>query len=70
MSYDEPNTLRFALAHMLRTIYKQDPADFEGLFGIDALRYWWSTGKSAEQILLEVAGRPVPGRTSLWEHRA
>ena len=56
MPYDCTNTLRFALAHCLRSEYLQDPADYSGLFQTDSLRYWLSTGRSAESILREVAG--------------
>lgn len=67
LCYDCPNTLRFAMAHHLRSVYKYDPADFTGLFSTDALHHWWETGKSAEQILLETVGTPDANRKSLWE---
>ena len=65
--YDSPNTLRFLLAHTLRSEYKRDPADFKGLFSTDALRYWLTTGKHVDQILLETVGQPDKTRKSLWE---
>jgi hypothetical protein len=66
MAYDEPNTLRFEMSHLLRTVWKLDPADVYGLFLSDSLRYWWGTGKSAEEILRMTCGPPNPARTSLW----
>lgn len=65
--YDCPNTLRFLMAHRLRTDWKLDPADFKGLFSTDALVHWWETGKFADEILLETVGQPDRTRTSLWQ---
>jgi hypothetical protein len=66
MPYDKPNTLRFEMAHMLRTIWKLDPADVQGLFEPASLDYWWRSGKSADDILRATVGPPNPKRTSLW----
>jgi hypothetical protein len=57
--YADINTLRFVLAHDLRTVYKQIPADFSGLFQADALRYWLSTGLSGDEILRQVMGNTI-----------
>lgn len=65
--YDCANTLRFLLAHKLRSEYKIDPADFKGLFSKHALEYWLTTGKHVDQILLETVGQPDRTRTSLWQ---
>jgi hypothetical protein len=56
--YDSVNTLRFCLAHMLRTDYKQSPANFKELFETDSLRRWLATGLPAWEILRQVAGQP------------
>lgn len=56
--YDNTNTLRFCLAHKLRTDYGISPADVKGLFQIDALEHWLRSGLSAEAILRQTVGQP------------
>ena len=63
MPYYEINALRFCLAHLLRSEYRQDPADYQGLFFIDSLRYWQKTQLAPEEILRQVVGQP-PQRKS------
>jgi len=67
MRYDCINTLRFVLAHMLRTDYKQSPADYAGLFQTDSLRYWLSTGLAGHEILRQVMGRPAQTQIATGE---
>lgn len=57
--YDNTNTLRFCLAHTLRVDYGLSPADFKGLFQIDALEHWLRSGLSADAILLQTVGQPT-----------
>lgn len=61
MPYEDNNTLRFVLAHMLRTEYKRSPADFPDLFSTEGLTKWRETGLTGTSILRRVVG-PKPDR--------
>ena len=67
MPYDCINTLRFVLAHTLRTHYKRDPADFKDLFSRDSLTQWLETGYSGDEILRQTFA--VEGARDGLSHR-